>query len=187
LLDETPSHAVDEIVRDACNEQRGRGLIPRVGDVRSYVQGIVERMDRKEPARAPQRDAKPAPRLLNPHTDQGALEGEYKKRLARKGHEALPGAWRIDRTPTNKLISPKKLRSKGEKLLAARIRLIGKNPEWSAKFKRINPQALAGNLGEEKRLAAARAYMQVIEDSNRVFGDWKKERSRPIFLDGGKA
>jgi hypothetical protein len=172
--------AVDELVRDAADAQRSRGQLPRVGPMRDYFVATCEALDRQQalarPAPAP---SAPAPRAP---LDPVRIESEYRRRCRRAGIDPTPGKWSVERRtgpepiPTGPVVS-----GLGTERLRARIRLLRGLPEWSDKLKRINPLALSGQLGEEKRRHATELVRQIVEASDRVFGPWWKDPPRRLF------
>ncbi len=185
---DAPTHVVDALVRDAAEDQRSRGMLPRVNEVRAYVQGIVERMDAKARDRKPALCADPyaqrsRQRLAETALQDGgdALEREYRKRTARFGLEAAPGSWRVEhRGPETP--KPRTVMSEVERRMRKRLRLLRSKPDWAAKLRRINPLALAGTLGEEKRLEADAEVRKVIVASDATFGPWWKEPERRLIF-----
>lgn len=98
-MDETPANVVEELVRDGVEGQRERGVIPRTHDVKKYVAGIVERMERREAENRLRPQPKPEAREVTKERSSEDMESEYQKRLKRAGHEALPGTWSVERRP----------------------------------------------------------------------------------------
>lgn len=189
MLDEAPSHAVDAIVQDALAEQRASGVIPKTNEVRAYVQAIVEKMDRKESERRPAPSVEtpsPHPHHTSIFSSDGngeQLEREYRKRLARRGEEPLPGTWRVEhKAPTPKTSKARRILGKAEKLMRQRLKLLRSKPDWADKLKRINPLALQGQLGKTKNLEADAEVRKVINASNIVFGHWAKEPGKRLFF-----
>lgn len=156
--------ALDAMLTDVADEQRNRGLIPDVTNAKSYLVPIVDRAARKADQPKP---TKPEPAA--PQQDKVLAEAE------RRG---VHGKWSIDRRVPSGV--SKKL-TRIEQRLRKRIRLLASKPDWAAKLKELNPLALAGTLGEERRRHAAHLVMEIINDSDRVFGPWNKERARKLY------
>ncbi len=174
---------VELMLEDAANAQRSRGLIPKLNDARQYIAGIVEKVERQSEENRLR--IKPAPppapekRTLTDRTDE-ELNDEFKKRAARFGHDPLPGSWTITKggdTPERKRTALRK----GDKLLAARIRLIRNDPEWWNRAKTINPLAMSGQLGPEEQKHATQLWWQLIEASERKWGPWHKPAVKPLY------
>lgn len=172
MTTEKPANCIDALVRGAAEEDRQAGLIPRVAEHRAFVQGIVERMERKDA----DRPARPAPA---PTRDEAAQQ--IAAELAREddADNVLGGEVRIERrTPSEQVAA---IRSKGAELMAKRIRLLNQHPEWATRIKEVNPLTLNGAHGPEKRKHAEALVMKVIADSERVFGPWWKEPVAPVY------
>lgn len=189
-MDETPRHAVDELVRDGVQSQRDQGIMPEPEKIRAFVQGIVERADRQADERRlkvfPKKEKVERPRV---ERSTEAMETEFQKRLKRKGQEALPGStsWTIERTPTvlkpeNPQIVSKRM-ALAKRRMRQRLRLLRSKPEWEARLKTINPLALQGHLGEDKQKHATLLVQEVIKDSERVFGPWWKAAPKKLVFD----
>jgi hypothetical protein len=183
-MDETPRNVVDAIVRDAVEPQRQAGILPRVNEARSYVQGIVEKMDRKTEERRHRiiaaRAAASAPHPTETSSTD-ALEREYIKRLTRRGETPLPGKWTVTRKPADPVKRDRRLIGEAEKRLRHRLRLLRSKPDWAKRLKRINPLALQGHLGDDKKRHAEMLVREVIDDSARVFGPWWKGAPTKIW------
>lgn len=173
---------VDSLVEAGADEQRQRGLIPDVSNIRRYVVDVVERVEAKRERKVFLKSAAVAPTAPR---DTDSLERELRRRLNRRGLEVIEGKWTIERGG-NRLARKKKTQSHGEKLMRARIRLLGSLPDWAAKLRRINPLALAGHLGEDKRRHAEAAVKQIITDSERTLGPWYKDPARRLTFDLSK-
>ena len=187
-MDETPANAVEAVVKDAVASQRASGVIPRTNDVHKYVQGIVERMERREDDSRLRIKPAPAPMERTVTRSTEDLESEYQKRLRRRGHEPLPGSWTITReapkpAQKSKLASLKDARSAvAASRMRTRLRLLRSKPDWAAKLKVINPLALNGQLGPEKQKHAEHLVREVVKASNAVFGPWMKGPSRKLWF-----
>lgn len=193
MSDESPSHVVDAVVRDAVDQQRERGSIPRTNEVRAYVQNIVERMDRQEAENKyrvfPKPEKKAAPKV---ERSSEAMENEFQRRLKRMGQEPIPGAasWTIERKPidasalkepeTPKIVDKRLALAK--RRMRTRLRLLRSKPDWYNKLASVNPIALQGYLGEAKQKEAESYIRQVIKDSNAVFGDWWKAPAKKLIF-----
>lgn len=190
-MDETPSHAVDALVRDGAESQRENGILPQPDKIRAYVQGIVERADRQEEERRlkvfPKREKK-----TQPHVGRSTeeMETEFVKRLRRRGQEPLPGpaTWIVERKPM--ILKPEtpqivdKRMALGKRRMRQRLRLLRSKPEWMARLMTINPLALQGHLGEEKQKHATLLVQEIIKDSERVFGPWYKGTPKKLVFSG---
>lgn len=173
---------LDSLVADACEQQRQLGYLPEPDEVKGFIQPIVETLDRKnaeaKPLRAPvekQADARPTPtkaRDLNEVAKRKGVEGPFE--IVRTEKSRGP---RVARKR-----SPFEL--KMEKMLRRRIRLLLSKEDWHERLTRINPLHSLGVGGPEKRRIAGELLMQVIRDSERVFGPWWKEPPRAIWSSG---
>lgn len=181
LADETPRNVVDELVRDGAEDQKRKGLVPEVQAVRDFVTGIVERMERKPSRSTPNRST--LQRYHPPQRSGAELRQEYEKRARRAGIEPIPGDWVTERKPdTNKkLVDPRKLRSKGARLLSQRLRQLRRDPEWLEKLKTPMAKMQWGET-QEIREQGCQKLMDLVEQSNRVFGDWRKPKEKPLFF-----
>lgn len=164
---------------DVAEAQKRRGKLPTSADNARYMADVLRRLDRKksENALAPVSGVSKKP---------GAREAEAKKRAARAGFELLPGSWSIDR-PKPLAVAPGgafqivKNMPEWERRMRARLRLLRSKPDWADKLKRINPLALQGALGPEKKREATNAVIAVIDASNATFGHWMKTKAPPIY------
>jgi hypothetical protein len=186
-VDETPSNVVESIVKDGVADQRRAGVMPRPNDLRKYVQGVVETMERRDAENRlrikPKETPAPKPAVAR-STEQ--MESEYQKRLKRKGHEPLPGSWTVTRTPVkqsrSQLATLKNLRARREDdLKRRRIRLLMSKPDWAARLATINPIVASSGTPEQKRECEA-AYLKIFEDAERVFGPWWKDAPRKLHF-----
>lgn len=171
---------LDSLVRDACAMQDERGLIPEVETAQRYMAGVLERLDRKE------RDDAPKPASVQSDDSRasatkraGAVEREYERR----GGTPLEGKYRVTRkpaTPTVEPVSNAKMRYL-RRLLQRRIRLLMTKPDWASKIKAVNFVAANGAFGDERQRAALAEYERIVNDSNRLFGDWWKPPGRKAY------
>lgn len=187
-MDETPANAVEAIVRGGVEDQRRAGVMPRPNDLRKYVQGVVETMERRDAEDRLRIKPKPTP-VERPSVERSTadMESEYKKRLARKGHEALPGSWTVTRDkPKQKRTQLAALNDQRSSVAAqrmrVRLRLLRSKPDWAAKIKAINPLALQGQLGPEKQKHAEFLIREIIRASDGVFGPWMAAPARKLHF-----
>jgi hypothetical protein len=173
------------VVRDAVEPQRERGILPKVNEVRGYVQGIVERMDRKQSEAKPAPTAAPRPveprRFASVEEADDHLQTEYKRRMSRRGLTPIDGKWTVTRRPVANVTGKRTVMDIGSERVAKRIAQIRRDPEWRLRGERINPLALDGSLGADKQEKALEMWRQLIEDSNRKFGDWRKDKPARIW------
>lgn len=188
-MDETPSNAVEAIVKDGVEDQRRAGVLPRPNAVKQYVQGIVERMERRDEDARLRIKPKATPVEVTKERSSQDMESEYVRRCHRVGIEPTPGTWTVTRTPIED--APKqpsllevdgKRRSLQKRRLRARIRLLRSKPEWAAKLKVINPLALQGQLGPEKQKHAEYLVKEVIKSSDATFGPWMKGPAKRLWF-----
>ncbi len=191
MADETPTNAVEAMVRDGAEEQRARGQLPTPNAIRNYILPIIEQGERK--AESNRLRIKPKPReqtsVMSARRSSPSMERELKRRLAARGHEALPGmegGWTETREPTDlraptreRLLSQKEALAKSR--LRKRIRLLLSKPDWREKMMQVNPLALNGQLGFEKQQEAENYVRTVIRDSCRIFGEWMAEPKKKIW------
>lgn len=153
-----PHRVRDSLVSDACDAQRAQGKVPAVADNARYIEGVLARLDHKRAASKP-RQAKQRPQRRRPRPRPGLL---------------LPASLGVPL-------------SEFDARLRKRLRLIRSRPEWAAKIKAINPLAVAGHLGPGKKQEATILIWKVLEESNAVWGDWKRpEPDGPVFFDQAK-
>ncbi len=169
--------ALDWMLEDYAKEQREAGKLPKVTEAKSYLIPILDKIERKP---------KPAAVGQPSRQEQHGTDEKVQQRANDLG-------WEIDRRAFNVPKPVKKKLTIIEQRLRKRIRLLTARangeyvyPEWAAKIRQLNPLALNGTLGEEKRRHAAHLSMQIIEDSNRVFGDWRKDRGEKLFSTNAK-
>lgn len=198
-MTEAPNHVVDAVVQDAVESQRARGLIPRTTEVRAYVQGVVERMERRESEDRLRVFSKPAA-TPRPRVERSteAMEEEFRRRLRRRGQEPVPGqsSWTIERKPIEdigtlreaRLATPDtpkivdKRMALAKRRMRKRLRLLRSKPEWEARLKTINPLALQGFLGPDKQKHATALVKEILDDSARVFGPWWKGPAKKLMF-----
>jgi hypothetical protein len=191
LPTEAPSNGVEALVRDGVEEQRAKGLIPTPNRVKDYLLPIVERGDRKtEEVRLRARPNPPGQPVERVERSTPEMEREFKRRLARKGHEPLPGAengWITTRKPIEST-APSRLAVQSKRDAVARsrfrrrYRLLVSLPDWRAKLMTVNPLAINGTLGPEKQKHAEQVIRQIVSDSDRVFGSWLAEPKRKLHF-----
>lgn len=188
-MDERPANVVEELVRDAVGDVRKTGAIPRPNDVKKYVAGIVETMERRDADNRLRIKPKAAPPAqVDRLRSTEDMESEYQKRCQRAGHEPMPGSWTVTRRPARK--EPTKVDLDNERTRLAklrmrdRLRLLRSKPDWAAKLKRINPLALQGQLGPDKQKHAEFLVLEVIRASGDVFGPWWKAPAKPMWFSG---
>lgn len=188
-MDERPSNVVEELVRDGVADIRKTGALPRPNEVKKYVQGIVETMERRdadERLRIKPKETPRAPADVARSTDD--MESEYQKRCRRAGVEPLPGSWTVTREPIRKERSKLELDDERTRIakrrMRARLRLLRSKPDWAERLKRINPLALQGQLGPDKQKHAEFLVREVIKASEAVFGPWWKGPAQKVWFSG---
>ncbi len=157
--------ALDSLLTDLANDQRNRGLIPNVTDAKAYLVPVIEKIERT-----------PKPVAVVKQPEQAHVSDKVQDKARELG-------WSVDRRTFSPTL-PKHVRKKLtqiEQRIRARIRLLTTKSEWVVRLKQINPLALSGTLGEDKRKHAAMLVMQLLDDSNRVFGDWRKPKSTKLY------
>ncbi len=185
-MDERPANVVEELVRDGIAPQRERGIIPRVNEVKKYVAGIVERLERSnEDQRLRIRPAPvtPAPKVRS----DAEMSAEYQKRIARAGQAPMEGSWDVSRAPIKRksaalLTLNEQRHSFAASRMRTRLRLLRSKPDWAAKIKAVNPLALNGQLGEEKQKHAEHLIREVIKASDVPFGPWMKAPAKKLWF-----
>ncbi len=188
-MDETPANVVDELVRDGTAEQRAAGVIPRINDVRKYIAGIVDDLERRtdENRLRLKPKAPPPPPQATRSTEE--METEYQKRCRRFGVQPTEGSWTVTRAEAtteprersifdlrDRRLSLQKMR------LRRRLRLLASKPDWAVRIRRVNPLALQGALGIDKQRHAEFLIREVIAESDRVFGPWMKGPARKLHF-----
>lgn len=189
-MDETPNNPVEAMVRDGAEAQRQNGLIPAPNAVKDFILPIIEKGERMEEESRlrikPKKETIEAKPSIRRSTEE--MEKEFKVRLARKGHEPLPGpsGWTETRKPIDVYATHRQFLNKREALqktrLRKRIRLLLSKPDWRAKMMEVNPLALNGQLGIEKQQAAEAYVRKVIRDSCAVFGEWMAEPKKKLWF-----
>lgn len=184
-MDEAPANAVEAIVKDAVAGQRATGVIPRPNDVHKYVQGVVERMERRDEDERLRIKPKAAPVPREVVRSSGEFEKEYRTRLQRRGLEPLEGSWTVTRTPVperSRVELTSQRTALAKRRMRARLRLLRSKPDWSDRLKAINPLALNGQLGPEKQKHAEFLVTEVIRASEAVFGPWWKAPPKKLIF-----
>jgi hypothetical protein len=186
-VDERPANVVEELVRDGVAGQRASGAIPRPNDVKKYVAGIVETMEKRDAdnrLRLKPKPSTPAPADMQRSTED--MESEYQKRCRRFGIEPTPGSWSVTRRPGKKERSKLELDNARTRLakqrMRTRLRLLRSKPDWAAKLRAINPLALNGQLGPDKQKHAEFLVREVIRSSESVFGPWWKAPPKKLVF-----
>jgi hypothetical protein len=178
--------AKELLVESACEEQRGKGKVPTPTDNEKYLVGIMERMDRRKA------DSPVPHRANNPTKKPGAFEKELDKRCRQAGFEMLPGSWRVDQSAPKPLALGGEqfhtgLMGVAEKRMRRRLRFLRSKPEWGDRIRSINPLALQGQLGHEKRIEAERYLRKILHAADVKFGEWWKPPSAgPQYFHGQK-
>ena len=191
---EAPAHCVDAVVRDAVEGVRTDGHIPDVQAIRGYVQGIVEKMDRKD---ADNRH-RIRPKKVRPQRAGRAPASHIKeanRRLAARGLPGLmdPEGW--DVTRGGNVLDRERLNRASRKLkhgevfgdyeaglLSRRIRLMKNVPEYNDMLSRINPYARDGSLGPKKKRHALFLTWKAIKASAAHFGPWWKPPPKRLWF-----
>jgi hypothetical protein len=187
-VDETPANVVEELLRDATDAQRAKGLIPRVTDSKAYLQGVVETMEKRDEDQRLRIKPKPMPQVQTKERSSADMESEYEKRLRRAGQSPLPGSWSVTREPVRPATKQDQKLKETQKqaLLRRRFRerlsLLRSKPDWAEKLKRINPLAVQGQLGPEKQKHAHHLVMEVIRASDVTFGSWMKAPPKKLIF-----
>lgn len=188
-MDEAPANAVEAIVKDGVEDQRKAGVMPRPNEVKAYVQGVVERMERRDEEARLRIKPKAAVAEVTKERSSAEMESEYVRRCRRVGIEPTPGKWTVTRAPiTDEPKQPSLLEVDGKRRalqkrrLRARLRLLRSKPDWAAKLKAINPLALQGQLGPEKHRQAEHLVKEVIRASDAVFGPWMKGPAKKLWF-----
>lgn len=180
--------ALDSLMGDACEAQKLNGHIPTPQEVQDFFTGIMVNIDAKEAEKAGKPEPTPqAPQPVPLDEKLAQMQEAYNKK---GGHGPLE--WvdpktvqkPIDTPEVQKLdYVPKNLR----KRLQARIKLLTerntrgeyKRPDFAQRMK----TAWAGAFGLSRHQALSAMY-DVLEDSNRLFGDWRKPPPRKLWSTG---
>ena len=182
-MDETPTNAVEELVRDGVAEVKARGLIPRPSDVKKYVTGIVEKVERQDAEQRLRIKPKPVQVEREVTRSSDEFEREYQKRLRARGMEPLPGSWNVTRQAAQpgKVELDMQRTALAKRRMRERLRLLRSKPDWAAKLKTINPLALQGQLGPDKKKHAEFLVREVIKSSEAVFGPWWRQKAKKLY------
>jgi hypothetical protein len=187
-VDERPSNVVEELVRDGVADQRKAGLIPRPNDVHKYVQNIVETMEKRDADNRLRIKPKAPPPPPEKTRSTEEMESEYQKRCRRAGIEPTQGSWTVTRASVKPEKTKLQLDSERTRLakqrMRARLRLLRSKPDWAVRLKRINPLALQGQLGPEKKKHAEFLVCEVIKASEVPFGPWWKAPPKKLWFSG---
>ncbi len=179
-MDERPANLVEELVRDGIAPQRERGVIPRVNEVKKYVAGIVERLERSNEDQ----------RLRIKPTPTPAAAAAAVAAARRAGQSPMEGSWGVARAPLKRKSSiltslEEKRHSVQAGRMRTRLRLLASKPDWAAKIKAVNPLALNGQLGLEKQKHAEHIVREVVKASDAIFGPWMASPAKKLWF-GGK-
>lgn len=155
----------DSLVADVVSAGEGREVNARAAS--DYIVRTLERLDRK------QSDAKQRPTTTK---KDGAVEAEYRRRTG----QDMPKA-SIDRSPKERAIMPvSAYEQAARRRIAQRLREINSCPDLRQRMK-----GLAVGLNSTKKDARERAALEVeklFEETNRLFGDWRKPKSKKLVF-----
>jgi hypothetical protein len=180
--------ALDSLMEDATEAQKRRGHIPTPQEVQDFFTGVLVEIDAKEAAKAGRPEPKAAPPPPVPLDEKLAqMQEAYNKK---GGHGPLQ--W-VDPATVQKPIDTPEVRKLDHvpqnlrKRLQARIKLLTerntrgeyKRPDFAHRMK----TAWAGAFGLSRHQALAAMY-DILEDSNRLFGDWRKPPPRKLWSTG---
>lgn len=169
------------IVDDACIAQRKRGIMPTPTANEAYIMPILEKFDRQQASAKDKPKAKPAPAKK----DTNAIQAEYNRRMRQRGLEPMKAE--IVQREAPKKILPKPRMSEWMKQyrnhILLRLRVMKAHPEYKAKVEAL-AFACTGIFGKEKQNEAIFKIKELIEESGKHFGDWRKWPTNPISFSG---
>jgi len=157
------------LLGDAAVAQRNNGLIPTTRENEKLFGDTLERIDRAK------------------------SESKSKPKIKARTPREKAGEWELSRKPINdkKPIIERRTLSMMDKRIIIERRLLGKRmqdlrskPEWKAKVESIAGLLLMAK-NKADRLVAQCKLEELIERSNKVFGDWRKLPAQNLFFDGG--
>lgn len=173
----------DSLLEGAADAQRRKGMIPTVVDNTTYLTQVLEHMDSRTAVAKPKQKTAPTSDTKKP----GAFQRELEKRAARLGLPA-PENYEVTRKDVPLALGGpawvKKQVSTAERRMRKRVRMLQTLPDWRDKFKRINPLALQGTLGEEKRKEADALVRKILVAADEKFGPWWKPAAKPLWFTG---
>jgi hypothetical protein len=181
-----PISVKESLVRDVCNDQKARGLEPTHQAAEEYWKETLERVDKK--AAVQERKAKaPAPA---PAPAPGSKKAGMDRQLRKLGvstdyevttREAVPEA-----APEEEAQSfLEQAATRERELLLKRMKLLKSKPELRVQIECL-ALAVTGMFGPGKQGYAIHELERIIERSNAVFGDWRKEPVPTLYFGGGK-
>lgn len=156
----------DSLVADACSAQLSNGVMPTPRVAEEYMRGILERLNNKQAAK-PAKDTSPSVER-GPGPDR-----EFKRRTGRE----MKG--RIDRNP-KPIVSAKTIASIATDRLRVRMRLLRTKEDWKTKLEAIAGPMILANPAQRHVLAGK--LFELLERSNKTFGDWRKDNTPPKRL-----
>jgi hypothetical protein len=167
-----PHQARDWMVEDACDNQRAKGELPTPHENSKYLEGVLNRMDRKKS------DSKPRTPLKS-NKKPGAFERELDRRAEQNGFE-VKGDWEVtEKAAELPITAPAQQLSWADQCMLKRLQLLKSLPDWHVKFKRVNPRASMGFLGPDKKREADAMLWKIVHESVGVFGEWLQPKPTP--------
>lgn len=175
---DAPSHHVDEVVKAGADHVRQHGVTPNMREVQTYVQDIVQRMERK---RADQKPVKAPPR--KPEADVDRLVHAANKRAERVGAPVMSAEeWQMRRgmETADPVIAP---RSAALRKMNDRITLMKGHHEFVVPLREISATLqLKGKRWEKHRRTALTRLNHLLTQSNKHWGAWWRDRPQKLVV-----
>lgn len=178
-----PIEVKESLVRDVCTDQKARGLEPTVKDAEDFWVETLERVDKKAAAR--ERKAKPAPAPA-PGSKKAGMDRQLKKLGVSTDYDVVTREAVPEAAPEKEAQSfLEQAIAKEKQLLLKRMKLLKSKPELRSQIECL-ALAATGMFGPGKQGYAIHQLEKIIERSNAVFGDWRKEPVPTLYFGGGK-
>jgi len=167
-----PQWAKDRLIADSAEAQRKNGMVPETREVDQFWTSTLERVDRKRS------EAKPAAPPSKPGPDDDPGDTRDAAQIIRdEGAELLrQGDPRLERAFARR--AQRRFHTRQEQLQIARWRQLLRHPEWRDRAIAVyslqsvyTPESAGGGYH-----AYASAAHKLLDDSDKVFGDWRKQR-----------
>ena len=165
------------LLKDMSDHQRGRGKVPTASDNETLMVPIFERIEQRQR----ERDGRPKPKLT---------PAEPTRRTEAKAKAA---GWKITRDEderTDKIRTLDGISAEVFNRLYPRVQLLLSKheheilgrPSWRERILAVIAKKWRGHPAQEY----VAELIQICEESNELFGDWKKDVAAPIFFDVGR-
>jgi len=162
--DPDPHWVKETLVEELCDTQREGGYLPTPVDNEQFILDILDKSDRLPKPKA----TNTAPRKGKDAKSIIENDEQFPCKLLR-GNEV--------KRPLPRSLSPL------DRLMQRRFKMLMRIPEWAARCRAasclgvMTPESHGGGPQVYAKLAQA-----ILDDSNKVFGDWTKEPARKILF-----